>query len=223
MGDSGQKKENMQQASLRQEPKDNIRSLAEASTENSPFPLSMYSVQIKTYHSTRLFLDLGRILQNAFGLQPPASFFQSPRLYPIATVSQHESFKVSLWFPESDGHSNQGNREDIRGVRLEHVCDASNNQAANESPVPDALPALLLVLLAGLDTKQPAGWGVVVVTVVRGAQVAPGREGLDVLGPSEQAPRAEHLRYWSSHHFEGCRGEWPLRKRTRRSAGRTGG
>lgn len=84
-------------------------------------------------------------------------------------------------------------RWDIRGIRLENICDTSNQKAANESVVPDALPAFLHVLLAGLDAEEPTGRGVVVITVVGGTEVASGGKALYVLGPAQQTARTEDV------------------------------
>lgn len=96
----------------------------------------------------------------------------------------------------------EGKKGYVRGIGLENICNASNEEAANESVVPDVLPAFLLVLLAGLDTEQPAGRRIIVATVVATAQSASGRESLNVLRPAQEAARAEELRYWSSGHLE---------------------
>lgn len=90
----------------------------------------------------------------------------------------------------------------VRSVRLENICDAGNEEAANETVVPDTLPAFLLVLLAGPDTEQPASRGIVVATVIATTESASGREALDILRPAQQAARAEELRYRSSGHLE---------------------
>lgn len=92
---------------------------------------------------------------------------------------------------------------DIRGVGLENICDTSNHKAANESVVPDALPAFFHILLAGLDAEQPAGRGVIVVAVVGATpKVAASREALDVLGLAKQAARAKEMRQWPGNHPE---------------------
>lgn len=62
----------------------------------------------------------------------------------------------------------------IRGIRFENICDSSDQEASNEAIVPDVLPAFLLVLLAGLDTEQPAGWGIVVVAVISSTEAGLG-------------------------------------------------
>lgn len=97
---------------------------------------------------------------------------------------------------------------DIRGIRLENICDTSNQQAADESVVPDALPAFLHVLLAGLDAKQPTSRGVVVITMVGGTEVGSSREALNALGPAQQAARTEDVRQGPGSHVEdgGVRG-----------------
>lgn len=96
----------------------------------------------------------------------------------------------------------RGRDEDLRGVGLENICNASNEEAANESVVPDTLPAFLLVLLTGPDTEQPASRGVVVAAVVTAAESALGRESLEGLRAAQQAARAEELRHRSSGHLE---------------------
>jgi hypothetical protein len=45
----------------------------------------------------------------------------------------------------------------VPSVRLERVCYSCQSEAAIEPPVPDTFPPLLLVLLARLNAKQPAG------------------------------------------------------------------
>lgn len=57
-------------------------------------------------------------------------------------------------------------RKDSRGVRLEAVGDTSQQDATAEAVEEWTLPALLLVLLAGLDAEQPTGRGVVLRSVV---------------------------------------------------------
>jgi hypothetical protein len=56
-------------------------------------------------------------------------------------------------------------RRDKPGVGLVCVADDAKGQTAKETPVEDRLPALLLVLLAGLDTEEDTARGVVVVVV----------------------------------------------------------
>lgn len=51
------------------------------------------------------------------------------------------------------------------GVGLVCVADDAEGQTAKETPVENVLPALLLVLLAGLDAEQDTARGVVVVVV----------------------------------------------------------
>ena len=63
----------------------------------------------------------------------------------------------------------------IRGIGLEDICNTSNHHTANEAVVPNALPAFLHILLAGLDAEQPASRGVVVVTMVSSAKIASGQ------------------------------------------------
>lgn len=95
---------------------------------------------------------------------------------------------------------------DIRGIGLEDICDTGNQKAANETVIPNALPAFLHVLLARLDAKQPASRRIVVVAVVGGAKVASGREALDILRPAQQAARSEDVRQRPGSHAEdgGC-------------------
>jgi len=56
-------------------------------------------------------------------------------------------------------------QENLPGVRLEPVANNAKSNRAEEAVEEDVLPALLLRLLAGLDAKEPAGWGIVVVAV----------------------------------------------------------
>lgn len=58
---------------------------------------------------------------------------------------------------------------DVPGVGLVAVSDDSEGHAAEEAPVKDVLPSLILVLLARLDAKQPSSRWVVVVSVRVGA------------------------------------------------------
>lgn len=90
----------------------------------------------------------------------------------------------------------------VRSIRLEDVCDTSDQKASNESVVKNVLPAFLHVLLAGLDTEQPAGGRIIVVTVVRGTETGPGRECLGVLRLAKQAARPEDVRQWPGSHLE---------------------
>ena len=90
----------------------------------------------------------------------------------------------------------------IRGVWLEDICDTSNEQTADESIVPQVLPAFLHVLLARLEAKEIAGGRVIVVT----AEVASGRETLDVLGPAGNTASAEAMRQRTSRHCEYVKG-----------------
>lgn len=53
----------------------------------------------------------------------------------------------------------------IPSVWLERICHNCHSEAAIESPVPNAFPALLLILLARLDAKQPSRRGVIARTV----------------------------------------------------------
>ena len=90
----------------------------------------------------------------------------------------------------------------IRSVWLEDVCDTGNEKTADESIVPHVLPTLLHILLAGLEAKQVAGRRVIVVT----AEVAAGREALDVLGPAGDTASAEAMRQRTSGHCECAEG-----------------
>ena len=58
-------------------------------------------------------------------------------------------------------------KKDSRSVGLEAVGDAGEDGAAAEAVEEGVLPALLLVLLAGLDAEQPAGRRVVLRAVGR--------------------------------------------------------
>lgn len=97
----------------------------------------------------------------------------------------------------------------IRGVRLEDVCDSRCEETSDESIVPHVLPAFLLVLLAGLHAEKPAGRGVIVITMVRSTEVAASRKALGGPGGAKKGARAKGMRQWSSRHCGceiGCRG-----------------
>ena len=95
--------------------------------------------------------------------------------------------QVSLFIPWWAQHS----RRNIRGVRLEDVCNTSNEQAANESVVPNVLPTLLHVLLAGLNAKEVPSRGVIVIAVVgAAAEVGSRGEALNVLRAAANAAGA---------------------------------
>lgn len=96
----------------------------------------------------------------------------------------------------------RGREIDIRSVWLEDVCDTGNEKTADESIVPHVLPTLLHILLAGLEAKQVAGRRVIVVT----AEVAAGREALDVLGPAGDTASAKAMRQRTSRHCECAEG-----------------
>ena len=53
----------------------------------------------------------------------------------------------------------------VPGIGLESICHSRHRKAAVETPVPDAFPTLLLILLPGFDAKQPPGRGIVARTV----------------------------------------------------------
>lgn len=89
----------------------------------------------------------------------------------------------------------------VRGVWLETICDASNDQTSNKSPIKRTLPSFLLVFLTWLHTEKPAGWGVVVIAITS-AKVTPGRESLNVQRFAEKIVRAKALRKRSSGHSE---------------------
>lgn len=89
----------------------------------------------------------------------------------------------------------------VRGVRLEDICDASENQTSDKSPIESTFPAFLLILLTWLHAEKPAGWRVVVVAITS-AKAAPGRESLNVQWPAERATGAKALRKQPSGHFE---------------------
>ena len=90
----------------------------------------------------------------------------------------------------------------IRGVWLENVCDSSNEQTTDKSVVPQVLPALLHVFLAGLYTEKISSRRIIVITVISGAEVASGRKALHVLGLAEKGAGAEALRKGSGRHCE---------------------
>jgi len=55
--------------------------------------------------------------------------------------------------------------QNLPGVGLEPVANNAESNGAEEAVEEDVLPALLFGLLARLDAKEPAGWGIVVVAV----------------------------------------------------------
>lgn len=148
----------------------NIISAVAGSTDinrNSPSPISMYSVQIQ-----RLFLDLVRVLQDALGFQSPSGLFKSPCLYTMAIVSISV---VKCRDPNMKGEGLcRGKSLHVRSIRLENVCDTSDQEASDEAIVPDVFPAFLHVFLTGLDTEQPAGGGIVVVAVISSTEAGSG-------------------------------------------------
>ena len=73
------------------------------------------------------------------------------------------------------GRRQKDGDQDSRGVGLEAVGDAGDDDAAAEAVEEGVLPALLLVLLAGLDAEQPAG-GRVVLRAVGGRGAGRGGE-----------------------------------------------
>lgn len=98
-------------------------------------------------------------------------------------------------------------RRNLRGIGLEDVCNTSNQEAANESVVPDALPALFHVLVARLDAKQPTGRRVVMIPMVCGTKARPSREVVSALGLAQQTARTEDVRHRPGRHVEdGVRG-----------------
>lgn len=117
----------------------------------------------------------------------------------------------------------------VRGVRLEDICDASEDQTSNESPIEGTFPAFLLILLTRLQTEKPAGWRVEVVAITP-AKAAPSRESLNVQWSAEKVAGAKALRKRSSGHFEVYEGRLKHRAlcsdgiagRTPVSDGRTG-
>lgn len=92
----------------------------------------------------------------------------------------------------------------IRCVRFEDVCDAGNNQASDKPIVPDVLPALLHVLLTGLDAEEIPTGRVVVVAMVRSTQGVLRRETTGILRLSEKTAGAKATRQSTSSHLEIC-------------------
>lgn len=87
----------------------------------------------------------------------------------------------------------RGQQLDIRGVRLEDICNPSHKQASDKSVIPDILPTLLHILLARLDAEQVTRRGIVVVTVVSGTTTASSREALDVLRTPKETAGAKRM------------------------------
>lgn len=71
---------------------------------------------------------------------------------------------------------NKDNKRNLRSVRLEAVGNGEDGDASAEAVEEGDLPALALVLLAGLETPQPAGRGVV-LGAVGGGRSRRRREG----------------------------------------------
>jgi hypothetical protein len=96
--------------------------------------------------------------------------FQNQGRSSIGHATKHED-EILKWIATWGG---QRGEVYSRGVRLEAVGNGAEDQAAAETIEEGVLPALLLVLLAGLDAEQPAGRRVV-LGAVRGG--GPGRRG----------------------------------------------
>ena len=62
-----------------------------------------------------------------------------------------------------------------RCIWLERIGNSSQRKASKESPVEDAFPPLLLILLAGLHAKQPSRRRVI-LRLVRGGSLRCGGE-----------------------------------------------
>lgn len=92
-----------------------------------------------------------RVGKDALGLESSPGFLEGPCL------DAGEWKSASLLYTEE--------KRNIPGVGLVCVADDAKGQTAEETIVENILPALLLVLLAGLDAKQDTARGVVVVVV----------------------------------------------------------
>lgn len=92
----------------------------------------------------------------------------------------------------------------VRCVGLENICDASGNQASDESVIPNVLPSFLLVLFAGLDAEKISAWGIIVATVVSSTQLTPRREGANGLRLAQKTARAKDEGWIASRHCAGC-------------------
>jgi hypothetical protein len=73
-----------------------------------------------------------------------------PSLYPLPTSSFISPHTRNLHIP---------------GIRLKSIGNDSERTCSSEAPVHGVFPPLLLILLAGLDTEEPSGWGVVAGSV----------------------------------------------------------
>lgn len=108
----------------------------------------------------------------------------------------------------------------VRGIRLENVCNTSSEQTADKSVVPNIFPSFLHVFLTWLNSEKPSGWGVIVITVVSGAERASGREALSVLRSAENAASTEGLRQRASRHCDYCKVIWQCFSENRLIVGR---
>ena len=101
-------------------------------------------------HVGKHLLVLG-VLEDTLSLEPSPCLLESPSLNAAETISSDQS-----------DHSSSLHKP---GIRLVSVAQNAKSQAAKETPVENLLPALVLVLLAGLDAKQDATGRVEVVVV----------------------------------------------------------
>lgn len=89
----------------------------------------------------------------------------------------------------------------IRSVRLEDICDTSNEQASDKAVVPNVLPAFFHIFLARLDTEQISGGRIVRIAMASAAtEGASGRESLSPLWPPSENSGAEAIRQRTSGH-----------------------
>jgi hypothetical protein len=95
-----------------------------------------------------LVLGVGK---DALGLESSPGLLKSPCL------DAGEYLSASLLYAEQ--------KRNKPGVGLVCVTDDAKGQTSEEAIVENILPALLLVLLAGLDTEENTARGVVVVVV----------------------------------------------------------
>lgn len=140
-----------------------------------------------------LCLDLAllqtRVCKDALSFQSPPGLLKRPCLYAVyaegsaclfhstqptqhPNLSHHSPARppsyLSLLLHRQPPSPSPKKNTNIPRIRLVTVRDRGKCQTAIEPPVPDALPALLLALLARRHAPEPAGRRVVVV-LVRGS------------------------------------------------------
>lgn len=170
----------------------------QASTEMVFSDVAMYSVQNRRNGSSYFLTFSGSSnIPSASSLRRASSKAQVCILAYVSIGNESRlrlrSRPVCIYKPAYPPNAREKHRRDLRGIRLEDICNTSNQEAANKSVIPNTLPAFFHVLVAWLDAEQPPGRRVVVITMVCSTETGSCREVVSALGLAQQTARTKDV------------------------------